>query len=114
MVYNAQKENPFKNPDRKFPVDFGTSIEENFVGMFTLPVGYVVEEMPKGIRVNLPEDGGKFTYIVSSSPEENKIVITSKILLKKSSYYAEEYEGLRKFYDQIVQKHAEQIVLKKK
>lgn len=114
MMYNAQKENPFKNPDRKFPVDFGTLIEENYVGTYTLPAGYVVEEIPKSIRLSLPEDGGKFTYIISSSPEENKIVITSKILLKKSSYYVEEYEGLRKFYDQIVQKHAEQIVLKKK
>ena len=114
MVYNAQKENPFKNPDRKFPVDFGTSIEENFVGMFTLPAGYIVEEMPKGIRVNLPEDGGKFSYSISSSPEEGKITVSSKVVLKKTFFYAEQYEGLRKFYDQIVQKHAEQIVLKKK
>ena len=113
IMYNAQKENPFKNPDRKFPVDFGALIEENFIATYTIPQGYVVEEMPKGIKVSLPEDGGKFTYALGIS-EEGNITISSKIALKKSMYFAEEYETLRKFYDQIVQKHAEQIVLKKK
>ena len=114
MMYNSQKENPFKNPERKFPVDFGTLIEENYVGTYTLPAGYAVEEIPKSLKLSLPEEGGRFTYIVSSSQEEGKIIISSKVVLKKSTFYAEEYETLRKFYDQIVQKHAEQIVLKKK
>jgi hypothetical protein len=113
VMYNPQKENPFKNPERKFPVDFGALIEETFIATYTLPQGYVAEEIPKSIRVSLPEDGGKFTYAVSSS-EEGKISISSKVSLKKTMYFAEEYEVLRKFYDQIVQKHAEQIVLKKK
>ena len=114
MMYNNQKENPFKNPDRRFPVDFGTLIEESFVGIFKLPEGYIVEEIPKGIKLSLPQDGGRFIYSVSSSPETGTITISNKITLKKSMYFAEEYETLRAFYDQIVQKHAEQIVLKKK
>ena len=113
VIYNAQRENPFKNPSRKYPVDFGTLIEENFIATYTIPQGYVVEEMPKSIKVSLPEDGGRFTYIVGLS-EDGKITISSKISLKKTMYFAEEYEVLRKFYDQVVQKHAEQIVLKKK
>jgi hypothetical protein len=113
VMYNPQKENPFKNPDRKFPVDFGSLIEETFIATYTLPQGYVAEEMPKSAKVSLPDDGGRFTYIVGVS-EEGKISISSKISLKKTMYFAEEYEALRKFYDQIVQKHAEQIVLKKK
>ena len=113
VMYNAQKENPFKNPDRKFPVDFGALVEENFVASYTIPEGYVIEEIPKGSKVTLPDDGGRFTYFVGVG-EEGKISISSKIVLKKAMYFAEEYEVLRKFYDQIVQKHAEQIVLKKK
>jgi Domain of Unknown Function with PDB structure (DUF3857) len=113
VMYNPQKENPFKNPERKFPVDFGALIEETFIATYTIPQGYTVEEMPKSARIGLPEDGGKFTYIVGV-PEEGKISISSKVALKKTMYFAEEYDTLRKFYDQIVQKHAEQIVLKKK
>ena len=113
IMYNPQKENPFKNPERKFPVDFGSLIEETHIVSYTIPAGYAVEEMPKSAKIALPEDGGKFTYIIGIS-EEGKISISSKVMLKKTMYYAEEYEVLRKFYDQIVQKHAEQIVLKKK
>lgn len=113
VMYNAQKENPFKNPDRKFPVDFGALVEETFVATYTIPDGYVVEEVPKGAKVSLPDDGGRFTYFIGVG-EGGKISISSKIQLKKAMYFAEEYEVLRTFYDQIVQKHAEQIVLKKK
>jgi hypothetical protein len=113
VMYNPQKENPFKNPERKFPVDFGALIEETNIVSYTIPTGYMVEEMPKSAKIALPDDGGRFTYIVGVS-EEGKISISSKVALKKTMYFAEEYEVLRKFYDQIVQKHAEQIVLKKK
>ena len=113
IMYNAQKENPFKKQDRKFPVDFGALIEEIFVATYTIPEGYVVEEIPKGARVSLPDDGGRFTYLIGVG-EEGKISVSSKVLLKKTTYFAEEYAALRAFYDQIVQKHAEQIVLKKK
>jgi hypothetical protein len=113
IMYNAQKENPFKNPDRKFPVDFGALVEENFVATYTIPEGYVIEEIPKGAKVSLPDDGGKFSYLIGVV-EEGKISVSSKVFLKKTTFFAEEYVALRAFYDQIVQKHAEQIVLKKK
>lgn len=113
MVGEGEDKNPFTAVERKFPVDFGTLIEENFVATYIIPEGYAVEEMPKGVKVSLPDDGGRFTFVVGTQ-DENKIVISSKISLKKTAYLAEEYEALRKFYDQIVQKHAEQIVLKKK
>ncbi len=114
MIGEGEEKNPFQATSRKFPVDFGALTEENFIATYTIPEGYVVEEIPKGIRVNLPNDGGRFVYVISSSQEEGKISISSKINFKKTTYFAEEYELLRKFYDQIVQKHAEQIVLKKK
>ncbi len=113
MLGEGEEKNPFTSVERKFPVDFGALMEENFIASYTIPQGYVVEEIPKSARVSLPDDGGKFTYLIGT-PEEGKITISSKIMMKKTMYFAEEYEGLRKFYDQIVQKHAEQIVLKKK
>jgi len=113
LVYKAQKENPLKNSERKFPVDFGTLIEDNFIATYAIPAGYDIEEIPKSVKVSFPDDGGRFTYTIGTQ-DEGKITISSKISLKKTMYFAEEYEALRKFYDQIIQKHAEQIVLKKK
>ena len=114
MMGEGEDKNPFTATSRKFPVDFGSLTEENFIATYLIPEGYVVEEIPKSIKVNLPNDGGRFMYVIGSSPEEGKITISSKINFKKTTYFAEEYELLREFYDQIVQKHAEQIVLKKK
>jgi hypothetical protein len=113
MLYNAQKDNPFKSYERQFPVDFGVLIERNFIATYTIPKGYTTEEIPKSIKIAMPEDGARFTYAISTS-DDGKLSIMSKIIHKKTVYYPEEYEALRKFYDQIIQKHAEQIVLKKK
>ncbi|MEA5461827.1 transglutaminase domain-containing protein [Arcicella sp. LKC2W] len=112
MIGEGEEKNPFAGSERKFPVDFGTLVDETFVATYTIPAGYVIEEIPKSIKVSLPEDGGRFMFVIGTQ-DQGKITVSSKISLKKTTYLAEEYESLRKFYDQIVQKHAEQIVLKK-
>ncbi|MFC0184793.1 Transglutaminase-like superfamily protein [Pseudarcicella hirudinis] len=113
LLGEGEKENPFKTTERKFPVELATQIEENYIATFSIPEGYEIEELPKNIRLSLPNDGGKFSYFVSKT-EEGKIAVSSKFLLKKPTFYAEEYSSLKEFYAQIVAKHAEQIVLKKK
>jgi hypothetical protein len=112
MLLKEQPENPFKLATRKYPVDFAQPTEEVYVCSFTIPDGYAVEEMPKSISLVLPENGGKFTYVLQS--QGNKIQVMSKMSINKPVFYAEEYEFLKEFYTQMVAKHAEQIVLKKK
>jgi hypothetical protein len=111
LLTEGELENPFKNDVRKFPVDFGTPTDRTFVGSYTVPDGYVVEEMPKNVIVDLPEKGGRFTFMTVQNG--NVINVTSKISFRKSLYLPEEYAHLKEFYHQIVSKHAEQIVLKK-
>ncbi len=111
LVTEAEDENPFKLENRKFPVDFATPIEETFVASYTLPPGYSVEEMPKGTIVDLPEKAGRFSFMTAVNG--NIIQVSSKISIRKPVFFAEEYPYLKEFYNQIVSKHAEQIVLKK-
>ncbi len=111
MIGEGEYKNPFTAPERRYPVDFAALMEESFIATYNIPKGYVVEEIPKSTRVNLPEGAGRFTFMVGKS--EDTITISSIISLKKTMYFAEEYELLKQFYDQIIQKHAEQIVLKK-
>ncbi|MFC6996680.1 DUF3857 domain-containing protein [Rufibacter roseus] len=112
MLLKGAKENPFKQIARKYPVDFGHGSEEVYMCSFTIPDGYMVEEMPKSIVVALPENGGKFTYMLQANG--NKIQVLSKLTISKPIFYANEYEYLKQFYTQVVAKHAEQIVLRKK
>lgn len=111
MLGNGEKENPFKLEERLYPVDIAVPIDYTHVIKFVIPDGYEVEEAPKGAIVSLPEDGGKFMYIVQR--EGNVLQIMSKINMLKPVYFAPEYPYLKEFYSQIVAKHAEQIVLKK-
>ncbi len=104
--------NPFKSLRREYPVDFAKPVEVSFYLNLTIPPGYVVAEVPKNISVSLPNNEGKFTYI--SSISDGKLQVTSKINIKKIFYLSEEYDKLRQFYDKIVEKHSEQVVLKKK
>ncbi|RNI26862.1 DUF3857 domain-containing protein [Rufibacter latericius] len=112
MLLKAQQDNPFKNENRKYPVDFGHPTEEVYVCNFTIPEGYSVEELPKNAVIALPENGGRFTYALQVTG--NKIQVMSKVTISRPIFYAEEYTYLKQFYTQVVAKHAEQIVLKKK
>jgi hypothetical protein len=111
MLSEAKSANPFKLENRLFPVDFAYLMDETYTCSFTIPEGYKVEEMPKGAIIDLPEKAGRFTYMVAVNG--NTVQISSRISLKKPVYYAAEYPFLKEFFNQIVAKHAEQIVIKK-
>lgn len=112
MRYFGEEHNPFRVQERLYPVDFGAAHDETQMLSFTIPAGYEVEEMPKSVLVSLPDNGGRFQYNIS--PTASGLQIMSRISFNKPSYSAEEYAELREFYNHIVAKHAEQIVLKKK
>ncbi len=111
MLTEARTENPFKEAERRYPVDFGTSIDELYMTTFTLPEGYTVEEMPKAAVLALPDKGGRFTYQVTQSG--NTLQVMSRLTLRKTVYFAEEYGALRELFALVVAKHAERVVLKR-
>ncbi|MCX2739612.1 DUF3857 domain-containing protein [Pontibacter anaerobius] len=111
MLGRGEKENPFKLTERLYPVDFGMPIDETYICSFTIPEGYEMEEAPQSIAVNLPENGGRFMYMVQQ--QGNAIQVMSKVNISKPVFYAQEYAHLKEFYNRIIAKHAEQIVLKK-
>ncbi|WP_266202907.1 DUF3857 domain-containing protein [Pontibacter kalidii] len=111
MLGRGEKENPFKLQERLYPVDFGTPIDETYICNFTIPEGYEVEEAPQNIALSLPENGGRFMYMVQQ--QGNTLQVMSRLNINKPVFYAEEYPILKELYNRIIAKHAEQIVLKK-
>ncbi len=104
--------NPFKLEKREYPVDFKSPFEEMLTGKIVVPEGFIVEELPKPKVLMLPNNAGRYTHSVSLNG--NTIAITSLLSINKSMFTQDEYEGLREFFNQVVAKQAEQIVLKKK
>lgn len=112
MLYDQVKENPFKLENRKFPVDYGYKISESNIYKFTIPEGYAIEEKPENIAMSLPDRTARFTYNVTQMG--NVIQIMSKFYINKAQFLPTEYLALKNFYNQIIAKHAEQVILKKK
>ncbi len=113
MFGEGYKENPFKSATRTYPVEMPYAFDETFLLSAEVPTGYEVDELPKSIKVNFDEEGKSFfEYIISNS--RGVISFRSRIKLTRSYYLPDEYEILREFFNLIVSKHNEQIVLKKK
>ncbi|RSK35997.1 DUF3857 domain-containing protein [Hymenobacter metallilatus] len=106
------EKNPFLHEDRRFPVDFGASLDETLLVNVTLPAGYELEETPKAMAMELPEGGGRFTYAVQ--PGAGTVQIMSRMSLARPVYSAEEYAYLREFFARMMAKQSERLVLKKK
>jgi hypothetical protein len=113
MLSFGETENLLKKADRQFPVDFGHPSDDIYNFSLKIPAGYVVEELPKPVKLAWEDGSISFQYIVAPANAEGVVKITSKLSIKKPIFTAAEYTDLKKTFDDIVAKHAEQIVLKK-
>lgn len=111
IVYSNFDENPFKLEKRLYPVDISHPFKEQLIINLTIPEGYAIEELPEQINLALPNKGGKYQYLISQ--QEDILQIIWKIDMKQLNFSPEEYKGVKNFFDMIMEKQGEQIVLKK-
>jgi hypothetical protein len=112
VIFNPDEENPFKLKERKYPVDFGYKFNETEMTMLTIPEGYMVEEMPEAVSLSLPDQKAVFLFNITKVGE-NMIQTVSNVKFSQSVFFAEDYEALKEFYNRIIEKHKQQIILKK-
>ena len=104
-------ENPLKQENRKYPVDFSYPYSEQFIITYEIPAGYKVEEYPDRLVSRIADKGGSFVRMVNV--DGNEITVRSVLKLDRSTYEVSEYARLKYFFDQIIEAHSEKIVLKK-
>ena len=111
LLTEGEDENPFKQQQRRYPVDFAAPLNHNVTAIYTFPEGFAVEALPKNTAVTLPDGAGRFVYTVAASG--NRLQATSRVAVNKTMFLPDEYPILKEFFDKIVAKHADQVVLKK-
>jgi hypothetical protein len=111
VLVNRHKDNPFTSPTRIYPVDFGVPFTEGYNMQLTIPEGYKAEGLPESKSFVMEGKGAQFLYQISQV--ENKIVLNLRFSIDKTQYIPSEYQALKTFYDLVVNKQAEQIILKK-
>jgi hypothetical protein len=67
--------------------------------------------MPKSVSYRLPDNSVSISYALETS--DNAIRILYRRNINKLVFLPTEYKDLKEIYDQMIKKHAEQIILKK-
>ena len=111
MLHERLEKNPFSLEERKYPVDYGYPMDRSYMLNFEIPEGYELDDAPENIRLALPENAGIFTYQVTVLG--NKLQVMSRIQINQTLFVFSDYKLLKEFYNIVVNKHSEQIVLKK-
>lgn len=111
LVFEQLKENPFQVVSREYPIDFGYAREKTIIVNYTIPQGYSVTKLTEDASMKLP--GNTAFFIRKTTVTDNKVTITYKFNINKSLFPPAEYSDLREFYNQIITKQADPIVLKK-
>jgi hypothetical protein len=111
-VLHRLKGNPFKIDKRKYPVDFIHKFENFYSVTILIPENFEVVSYPKAVSIGLPEKAAYFLYQVNVLG--SSIQFNFKMGINKTVFTEEEYSSIREFYNQILAKHAEPVILKRK
>lgn len=111
LLFNAENENPFKADKREYPIIFDFPSVDSRIVNILVPEGFEVESLPQSAIVELNAGAGTFKFLTSQNGRYLRIESTFD--LQTIAYSPTEYDALKQFYGQIVEKHSEAIVLKK-
>ncbi len=103
--------NPFLTNNRELPYELPYKIDENVIISMMLPATLGIDEIPKSVKSSFNVDEGSYDFIVRSSP--SMVQIKSKLQIHKTNFSKVESQSLTDFFDMIILKNAEKIVLNK-
>ena len=101
----------FKTETRTYPIDFVVPQEQVFIFNLNLPDGYVVDQLPESKVISMP--GNAARAILNFSGTQKQVQVLSRVMINRSYFAAEEFKGLKDFYQRVAAKQSEQIVLKR-
>ena len=77
-----------------------------------MPDGYVVEELPKSVRILLPDNGGSFLYAFNNKVP-GQLSFNIMMNVKQLKFHPVEYPAIKELFDLFVEKIGEQVVLRR-
>ena len=111
MIALDEKDNPFVQDKREYPVELPCTQVVNIISAITLPDGYEVEEMPQSGALKFNDGTCSCQYLVKLVG--NQIQVLYKLNIGRQFFEASEYPDLKNFYQAVVEKNNQMVVLKK-
>ncbi|MBS1733204.1 MAG: DUF3857 domain-containing protein [Bacteroidetes bacterium] len=104
--------NPFLEDQRNTDIDFGTERHYTIYENFTIPEGFVFEELPKDVSMAMPDHLVDYSRMMATS--DNTLNVTININFNSPFYTVNSYADFREFYKKLLASLNEQVVIKKK
>lgn len=104
-------ENPFKSDTREFPIVYNYPRKSRNIVSIIIPDGLKVESMPESTSFSLPNNLGKYTFKVSN--QNGTVQVYSELLINTPVVAPQNYPELKNFYNFVVEKESEKLVLSK-
>lgn len=111
MLFFANKENPFKQEIREYPVDFGFPFTDKYNITIKIPEGFVIETLPTPAVISMEDNLGTFKFNIVANDGTLQLVVSHQI--NEPIVSAEKYEMLKEYYKGMIAKETEKIVLKR-
>ena len=102
-------DNPLKQKERKYPIDMIYPKKRVYNSTLTIPEGYVVEFLPEDVKI--VNDLFELNYSIKSYSD--KIQVIFDYYFKKPIYQPDDYSKVKYYFNEIVKKGNEKIVLRK-
>ncbi len=111
-MFQELETNPFVAEQRYTDIDFGYGQSFKVIGKIYIPEGYDFEELPKNLRMIMPDTSIVMTRMMQK--DANSIDYRMTVDFKRPFYTAAEYMDFREFYKKMFATLNEQVVIKKK
>jgi hypothetical protein len=111
MLFFTEVKNPFQQEVREYPVDYGFPfMEKNTINIY-IPEGYAIERLPDPTFITMQENLGSFRFNTNVVGNQIQISITNQVntAIIAPAYYS----MLKEYYQGIIDKENEKIVLTK-
>ena len=110
LLSESISENPLKQKERTYPVDMIYPEKRIFNSTILIPEGFKVDYLPAEQTIN--NDLFELKYALNS--DDNQINISFDYYFKRSVYSSNEYSLIKSYFNEIVKRGNEKIVLAKK
>jgi hypothetical protein len=111
FLFKQWTENPFKANERLFPVDFATPHQYvMIVNMEYDPAFEIVNAIEK-VGLALPNGGGNYLFEMQNA--NNKLTISTSLLIAKSIFPSTEYFHLKELFSRMIQIQNNELIIKR-
>ena len=109
QILHRNRDNPFKEQSRKFPIDYSYQRSNTTEIILSLPDNFAIKE-PFGNR-SYSVGADLVSYFRNVQVDSHKVIIITKLEIHDVEIKPKYYEQLQEFYSQIVSAESEQLVL---